>query len=463
MAMSYEEMDDMEGKFIPESCRYLVDSMSAYSRNRFKLQTVSAETASAGRIVVVNLPEQAIVDLQSFRLHMDAKTTQATVGGATVFGKLPNDAAATLIQRVEVNMNGIALNQGHPEWNTVYQMKKLAEGSVGRASTVDRLASGYEINSNQAVDDESLVLQDWTGLIGESSTRFLDLSLFGAAQIRITLAPNSVLVPLESGSTLGADLSSPDGVNAAKQISYSVDNIFFTIDSVSLNPIYSKMLRDRLENDDFLPLNFKECYTFSLDSINTGSSTTRFSVSSESIDNFAATYRDSSYQQVGVKAKSLGASACIGMGAFLSNYLRFRNYDSSVDKAGTFRYNWTLNNVQYPQYAADKMDAICDINYCPDKVGMGADGTLVATKSSFQDGKFILHQKLNHPTRWGVGCRSGADSRGINTMCTLAVQGQDLPVAPLPQGETGVLSAFVVVSTTAQARVAVGKSIAVLF
>jgi len=48
-------------------------------------------------------------------------------------------------------------------------------------------------------------------------------------------------------------------------------------------------------------------------------------------------------------------------------------------------------------------------------------------------------------------------------MCTLAVQGQDLPVAPLPQGETGVLSAFVVVSTTAQARVAVGKSIAVLF
>jgi len=310
MAMSYEEMDDMEGKFIPESCRYLVDSMSSYSRNRFKLQTVSAESASAGRIVVVNLPEQAIVDLQSFRLHMDAKTTQATVGGSTVFGKLPNDAAATLIQRVEVNMNGIALNQGHPEWNTVYQMKKLAEGSIGRASTVDRLASGYEINTNKAIDDESLVLQDWTGLLGESSTRFLDLSLFGQAQIRITMAPNSVLVPLEDGALpkIGDDLSVPDGVNAAKQISYSVDNIFFTIDSVSLNPIYSKMLRDRLENDDFLPLNFKECYTFSLDSINTGSSTTRFSVSSGSIDHFSATYRDSSYQTIGVKAKNLGAT-----------------------------------------------------------------------------------------------------------------------------------------------------------
>jgi len=427
------------------------------------LQTVSAETASAGRIVVVNLPEQAIVDLQSFRLHMDALTTQSTVGGATVFGKLPNDAASTLIQRVEVNVNGIALNQGHPEWNTVYQMKKLGSGSVPRASTVDRLASGYEINNAQAVDNESLVLQDWTGLLGECSTRFLDTSLWGQIQVRITLAPNSVLVPLEQGSTLGADLSSPDGVSAAQNISYSVSNIFFTIDSVSLSPIYSKMLRDRLESDDYLPLNFKERYTFSLDSINTGSSTTRFSVSSGSIDDFMATYRDSSYQTVGVKCKSLGASAGIGMGAFLANYLRFRNYDSAVATAGTFRYNWTLNNVQYPQYSADKMDAICDINYCPDKVGMDADGTLVATKDSFQDGKFILHQKLNHPTRWGVGCRSGADSRGINTMCSLAVQGQVLPVAPFPQGETGVLSAFVVVSTTAQARCAVGKNIAVLF
>ena len=74
MAMSYEEMEDMSGKFIPENVRYLVDSMSQYSRNRFRLETVSADTAQAGRIITVNLPEGACLDLQSFRFHFDALT-----------------------------------------------------------------------------------------------------------------------------------------------------------------------------------------------------------------------------------------------------------------------------------------------------------------------------------------------------------------------------------------------------
>lgn len=225
------------------------------------------------------------------------------------------------------------------------------------------------------------------------------------------------------------------------------------------------MIRDRLENDDFLPLNYKEYYTFSLDSITAGSSTPRFSVSSGSIDDLMGVYRDGNYLTTGVVCKQL-TDAAPGAGAFVANYLRFRNYDSSVNLAGTFRYNWSVNNVQMPQYRADKMDALCDVNYCPDKVGMGGEGTLVSSKASFQDGKFLLCQKLNHPTRWGVGCQSGFNSRGINTMMTLAVSGQSIPVAsPAPAGDgtTAVLSSFVVVSTTAQARAGVGKNIAILF
>jgi hypothetical protein len=85
-----------------------------------------------------------------------------------------------------------------------------------------------------------------------------------------------------------------------------------------------------------------------------------------------------------------------GAGAFVANYLRFRSYDSSVKKAGTFRYNWSLNNVQMPQYSADIMDALADVNYLPDKVGVGSQGTLITSKeSSFNDGKFVCGQLLN--------------------------------------------------------------------
>jgi hypothetical protein len=76
MSMSYEEVEDMEGKFLPENVRYMVDSMSQYSRNRFRLETVSAETASAGRIITVNLPEGACLDMSSFRFHFDASPTR---------------------------------------------------------------------------------------------------------------------------------------------------------------------------------------------------------------------------------------------------------------------------------------------------------------------------------------------------------------------------------------------------
>ncbi len=463
--MSYEELEDMEGKFLPENVRYMVDSMSQYSRNRFRLETVSAETASAGRIITVNLPEGSCLDLSSFRFHFDALTTTAGAGADEVFAKLPNDAQ-TLIQRLEVNINGIAVEQGASEWNTVYALKKLGDGSIDRAASVDRALSHGEIDASlDAVDDESLVIGDWCGFLGERSTRFLDTSIWGQIQVRITLATNAVLVPKRVGIAMGTPLATAGAQTAAEQMSYSISNIFFTVDSVSLNPIYNKLLRDRLESDDYLPLNYKEQYTFSLDNITSGASTTRFSLSSGSIDKIYGVYRDSNYQSVGVVPKQL-IDAAPGAGAFTANYLRFRSYDSAIKKVGDFRYNWSLNNVQMPQYSADIMDALADVNYLPDKVGVSSGGTLVTSKTSFHDGKFVCGQLLNHPCRYGVGVKSGFNSRGINTMMTWNVRGQTIPAAapaPVGEGTTGVISAFVCLDTTAELRAGVGKNLAVLF
>jgi len=475
-ALGYEEIEDMEGKFLPENVRYMVDSMSQYSRNRFRLETVSAETASAGRIITVNLPEGSCLDLNSFRLHYDVSTSTTTSGVATCFAKLPNDAAQTLIQRVEVNLNGIALEQGAQEWNTVYAIKKLGGGSVPRSATVDRAVAHSEIDpANSAEPAESLVVQDWVGFLGagETSCRFISSDIWGQIQVRITLAPNSVLVPKIQGVAMEANLGSDDAVAAAAAMSYSVNNNFFTIDSVSLNPIYNEMLRGLLTKDDYLPLNYKEYYTFSLDNISSGASVPRFSLSSGSVDSLYGVYRDSNYQTVGIKAQQL-LNAATGAGAFVSNFLRFRSYNGwaggvSTQTAGNLRYNWSINNVQMPQYRADLLDALCDVNFLPDKLGMGSEGTMVSTKDSFNDGKFLCGQRLNHPTKYGVGVQSGFSSRGINTMMTWNVSGQTIPPASpataptLGTGETGIVSAFVVVETTAQCRAAVGKQIAILF
>ena len=480
MAMSYDEMSDMDGKFIPENVRYLVDSMSMYSRNRFRLETVSAQTAGPGRIVTVNLPEGACLDLKSFRFHFDVAGIGAGTGTDEVHSILPNDAAQSLVQRVEVLCNGIACQQGANEYNTMAQIRKLAEGNQNRWSSVDALCSGASVSPvlpGAASSNESLVLQDWCGFLGETSTRFIDTSVFGQIQVRITLAPTAVLIPLQQGQQLGAAYTTPAALTNAANISYEIGNMFFTIDSVSLNPIYNRMLRDRLENDDFLPLNFKEYYSFALDSINSTASTPRFSVSSGSIDKLYGTYRDSNYLSAGVLPHQLGGSGGAGAGyaAWVANYLRFRSLNTFVpggsQLAGALRYNWSINNVQMPQYRADLLDAACDVSYAQDKVGIGGEGTLISSKDTLNDGKFVCSQTLNHPTRWGVGCQSGFNSRGINTMMTWNVTGQTMtandpyvPATPVTgTGTTGIASAYVIVESTAQLRAGVGKNLSVLF
>jgi hypothetical protein len=480
MAMSYDEIKDMEGRFIPENVRYLVDSMSQYSRNRFRLETVSAQTAGPGRIVTVNLPEGACLDLKSFRFHFDVQGISSGAGADEVHAILPNDAAQSLVQRVEVLFNGIACQQGASEYNTLAQIKKLTKGNQDRWSSVDSLCSGAAVNPTlpgAASSNESLVLQDWVGLLGEVSTRFIDTSIFGQCQVRLSLAPTAVLIPLQQGQQLGDAYTSVAAEGNSHNISYSVSNMSFTIDSVSLNPIYNKLLRDRLENDDYLPLNYKEYYSFSLDSITSGASTPRFSVSSGSLDCVLGTYRDSNYLTAGILPHQLGGAGGAGAGyaAWCTNYLRFRSLNTlavgGTQLAGALRYNWSINNVQMPQYRATLMDAACDVAYAQDKVGMDAEGSLITSKDTLNDGKFVCSQVLNHPTRWGVGCKSGFNSRGINTMMSWNVSGQTMtpndpyvPGAPTTgTGTTGIASAYVVVETTAELRAGVGKSLSVLF
>ena len=481
--MSYDEMADMDGKFIPENVRYLVDSMSMYSRNRFRLETVSAQTAGPGRIVTVNLPEGACLDLKSFRFHFDATGVGAGTGTDEVHAILPNDAAQSMVQRVEVLFNGIACQQGANEYNTLSQIKKLACGNQDRWSSVDSLCSGATVSPTlpgAASSAESLVLQDWCGILGEVSTRFIDTSVFGQCQVRITLAPTAVLIPLQQGQQLGVAYTTPAALTNSVNISYNLTEMFFTIDSVSLNPIYNRMLRDRLENDDFLPLNFKEYYSFSLDSINSSANTPRFSVSSGSIDKIYGTYRDSNYLSTGILPLQLGGTGGAGAGyaAFVTNYLRFRSLNNlpagGTQLAGAFRYNWSINNVQMPQYRAGLLDLACDISYAQNKVGLDAEGTLVTSKDTLNDGKFLCSQILNQPTKYGVGCQSGFNSRGINTMMTWNVTGQNIaglipldpyvPATPVTgTGTSGTASAYILVETTAQLRAGVGKNISVLF
>ena len=146
---------------IPNNMRMAAVKMSNYSRNRFRLETTSNDNAKAGRIVTVNLPEGgAICDLKSFKMHMDVATTQVTVGARTVYGRLPADASS-LISRVEVYLNGIQLQQGAAEYNTICRILKIGRSTRDKDSSIDRSLSHGAITMADAVEDVSVVMSDW--------------------------------------------------------------------------------------------------------------------------------------------------------------------------------------------------------------------------------------------------------------------------------------------------------------
>ena len=445
-------------EYLPDSVMYATAEMKEVSRNRFKLETVSSDTAGANRIVTFNLPENAMLDMKSLRFFMDVACSGSSANGGAgdeVFGKLPQNASS-LLSRVEVYINGVQVQQGASEYNTICQAMRLGQSNIDKDNSTDRALNHSYITADDANDDETICVNEWRGFLGEASTRYINTGLLGQIQVRITFAGNHVLVPKQTGVDLGVNLSADAKLNAAL-MTYSVSNMSFTVDSVSLDNMYNAMLRKRLESGG-LELNYKEYYSFQLDGINSSASSTRFSLSSKCIDRLYALYRDANYTQTGIRSFALPNAS--GVSAYSSNALRFRSYSGDTKKVGNARWNWSVNNVKYPQYQASWVDGLADVGYVQDKVSHENNGTLITSKESYNDGKFVFPLALCLPTGKGVAVQSGYNSSGVNTQMVYQSSGQTIPGA---DGETnsGEISCFVIAETVAKLMIQLGRDLAV--
>ena len=443
----------MASQFIPKSMAMMSAAMNDFVRNRFKLETQGSQTASPSSVVTFNLPESALLHLPSIRFFFNVATISATQGAATVYGKLPADASS-LISKLEIYIGGVQVQNGTAEYNTIARILKIAQGSLPRDQSVDKALSHGAIDTTDAVDNEQLCLQEWRGFLGESATEYLPTDLTGAITIRMTFAQPSVLVPKEAGVALGANLSA-DGKIAAANLSYAISDMYMTVDSIVPPLAYNAALRERLQQGD-IRINYKDYNSFAMAGV--GSSFThRFGVSSASLDKIYGVTRDTNYLDNGVKAVDMGTS---GTGdSLVANAFRFRTYENG----NNFRYNWSVNNVQHPQFNARSLEALADIHYASNKVGGSAQGSLVSSREWFKDGLGVITLQLDCPTEAGVAVRSGFNSKGINTQLTLKQSGMTAPAADADTGETADRTSFVVCESTQQLCIGLGKQLNIVY
>ena len=461
----------MESSFLPKNLAFMAQQMEGYSRNRFRLELTSSSTAKSGRILTVNLPENSLIDMDSLRWFFDVDTisfadtnfTYKSATTSTAVGAIPADTNS-LIKNVEVYINGVQVQQGSSEYHTIANILKLSRNNRANDESKDRLVNHGRMieslagaTSNVCGNDLSVVVDKWYGFLGERSTRFLPTDILGAIQIRITLAEDAVLSPhLVNVASSGLSWTGDVGSNAS--IQYEVSEMYFTVDTISVDPIYSAAMRDMLSRNEFVPLNFKEYYTFSLDGQTGPKYTNRFSLAATSIDKMYAVQRKSNYNTVGLKCTDLGAGSVNELGhsgdRYVPNYFTFPLYDSETGgKNGTFRYQWSVNNVNHFQYLARANEAMVDLSYMNDKIGDNSVGHLVTSPASFKAAQGVVGLTLCHPDQ-PLSVQSGYNSHGINSTISYSAQG-------LSNVPSAGIQSLVVGETTAQLRIAAGKALAI--
>lgn len=459
---------------LPENVDFGAEVLSNYSRNTFRIEPNSSTSATAGRVIQITLPENSVLDMKSLRMFFQIQTLAgSTTTPAPILGLLPANIES-IIASIEVYVNGVQVTQGTNEYHTICKVLKL-----GAYNQDAQLTSGVLVNHATQVETLSGVtasdifgtpraaqgehgdvcIDNWSNFLGTTATRFLPTDVLGSITIKITLAPNSVL----SGALTGGAATAP-ALDAATNVgpTYVVNNPYFTIDSCVLPDAYNELLRRRLMQDEYLPINYKEYYTFINSGITSSSYSNRFALSSGCINALYAVQRLDSHNVFGAStniAKSSGARSPIGaVGAGVAGkFFTYGTFKAGADyEDGTFRFQFSINNVNMPQFLATNKYAMSNLAFVHNKLTPRTQGILVASESAFCDAQAVYTCGLSHPDL-SMKVMSGLNSRGINSQFYFNAQGLNTTAI-----STG-MSSVVIADTTAQLRIAAGRSCSVVW
>ena len=187
---------------------FATTAMSDYTRNRYRLDTTSATIGLPGQIITCNFPEASLLDMKSFRFYFKVTTQGSGTGTDQVYARVSDDSS-NFIQKLEVYLNGVQVSSGQNEYNSMARLIKIGKSSADRNATVGRLIEHSIITAAAADEQAYLCVGTWNGFLNDLSTRFLPTSLMGQIQVRITLAPNAVLVPCQTIGGNAAIINAP--------------------------------------------------------------------------------------------------------------------------------------------------------------------------------------------------------------------------------------------------------------
>ena len=238
----------------PRNLQYVANRLSNFTRNTFRLQAANP-TAAPGQIVQVILPGNALVDLSTVAMHFKGKTTA---------GQFPRHIES-LIETMTIDIGGVTVPCAGNWYGVLFNA--VANMTFGADITNRRkiLQNGGPLGTGADTVARPFVIQNFLGFVGSAKPTIISTELTGPIRLRITLAAPQVLA-------------------AAAGSSYSLEDIFFSCDTISLDDgIYRAVMQSFLSGGGVYEIPFKAWHSFS--SVAAGyNQTTNFSIASQSID-----------------------------------------------------------------------------------------------------------------------------------------------------------------------------------
>ena len=356
---------DVYGGSVPNGMLYRIKQIEGLSKQTLSIVPSSGQgLVYNGNKIIVSLPMNSLLDLGTFEMNFFGKTAHngAANGNQKNYVQtrfFPRNIQS-LISNLEVKINGRSV-QNITQYNFIYNVlndymcgydatnkKRIGENAdpSNKASWVNGVSiprRGYPIglwNANaltvddkfdaSARDADNYTIRNWLGLLsGGASTNIIHTDMYGQIDIEITLDQAGILMLGQATAAAGAgaldstlnstnyqflgDIATINGAAVtAEAAQYVLSNINFNIVRMDMPAYFYEAMANVLAAGTVYKLYYPNYQIFTGQSTNNKSGTTRFSITTKSLDYCIGTFQVNARDTISTVLNSAITTAASG-------------------------------------------------------------------------------------------------------------------------------------------------------
>lgn len=430
---------------IPESLQYFAERMAGLSRNTVAIQSQSGTTlaTNGNRIIRFSFPNSSIVDLQSFAIEADCKTTSVPSAGAAnseVGGLIPAGGLRAMLERVSFSCGGVSLTNDVAPLGVIARMKDNLGASIDKSLSDKRVLESEQIETllpaaigTGTPQERKCVATDILGFC-QAAPRYFDCSLAPQIYVQCTLAGDeNVPVQFQDGAAtwhpLGTNRNDNTDFNQGQgtRCQFTAENIKASIDVVSLaTGMYQQMVQDLMAERGSLVVAYPAYNTFQ--AAGTAAATVRGSLSTSNLHKLYAVARVSetvaaaTFQGQPLKAQDFSYTRQQAPIAMSDDSIgnQFMQASHCFTGRGLTQWRMRVNNAPFPLFDPDPLQSYVQAAGAEDRLGDRQKGSLVTSQADWYGHKFAYVNRFSLDN--DIRRLSGLDCSSINAALSLTSQ-----------------------------------------